>query len=139
MTRAVRRPAGLTEEQAARLLVEHGPNTVGAPPSPPLWSRAAAQLRDPLILVLLAAVVLTLATGDHADAVVIGFVVVVNTAVGVTQEVRADNAVAALSALSAPAARFCVTAGSARWRPPPWFRGTFCCSPRETSSPPTRT
>ena len=63
------------------------------------------QLRDALILVLLGAVVLTLAIGDHADAVVIALVIVVNTAVGVAQEVRADNAVAALSALSAPNAR----------------------------------
>ncbi|WP_457030772.1 cation-translocating P-type ATPase [Kitasatospora sp. P5_F3] len=105
MTRAATHRAGLTEEQAARLLAEHGPNEVGAPSAPPLWSRVAAQLRDPLILVLLAAVALTLATGDHADAVVIGLVILVNTTVGVTQEIRAANAVAALSALSAPSAR----------------------------------
>ncbi|MED7955063.1 cation-translocating P-type ATPase [Streptomyces sp. BE303] len=105
MTRTASRPTGLTEERAARILAEHGPNDVGAVPTPPLWTRVAAQLRDPLILVLLAAVVLTVATGDHADAIVIGLVVVVNTTVGVAQEVRADNAVAALSALSAPAAR----------------------------------
>ncbi|MFJ4670533.1 cation-translocating P-type ATPase [Kitasatospora purpeofusca] len=105
MTRTASRPAGLTEERAERLLAVYGPNEVRAAPSPPLWSRVAAQLRDPLILVLLVAVVLTVATGDHADAIVIGLVVVVNTTVGVTQEVRADNAVAALSALSAPKAR----------------------------------
>lgn len=105
MTASGTRAAGLTEERAADLLAEHGRNEVAAPPSPPLWSRVAAQLRDPLILVLLAAVVLTLATGDHADAIVIGLVILVNTTVGVTQEVRADNAVAVLSALSAPAAR----------------------------------
>ncbi|WP_164496390.1 hypothetical protein [Streptomyces sp. ADI91-18] len=60
-----------------------------------------AQLRDALILVLLGAVVSTLAIGDHADAVVIALVIVVNTSVGVAQEVRADNAVAALSAPNA--------------------------------------
>ncbi|MER7751931.1 cation-transporting P-type ATPase [Kitasatospora sp. NPDC097643] len=104
MTTAAHR-AGLTEQQAQRLLADHGPNEVGAPPSPPLWSRVAAQLRDPLILVLLAAIVLTVATGDHPDAIVIGLVIVVNTSVGVAQEIRAANAVAALSALSAPTAR----------------------------------
>ncbi|AJF63187.1 hypothetical protein SVTN_00115 [Streptomyces vietnamensis] len=56
-------------------------------------------------MVLLGAVVLTLAIGDHPDAIVVALVVVVNTTVGVAQEVRADNAVAALSALSAPHAR----------------------------------
>lgn len=105
MTPIADRRAGLTEEQAERLLADHGPNEVGAPPSPPPWSRVAAQLRDPLILVLLAAVVLTVATGDPPDAIVIGLVIVVNTTVGVTQEIRAADAVAALSTLSAPTAR----------------------------------
>ncbi|WP_354637174.1 cation-translocating P-type ATPase [Kitasatospora camelliae] len=105
MTRIAVRRTGLTDEEAARLLAEYGPNEVGAPPTPPLWSRIAAQLRDPLILVLLAAMALTVATGDHPDAIVIGLVILVNTTVGVTQEIRAANAVAALSALSAPTAR----------------------------------
>ena len=64
-----------------------------------------AQLLDPLILVLLGAVVLTLAIRDHADAMVIALVIAVNTGVGVVQEIRADNAIRALSALSAPHAR----------------------------------
>ncbi|MER6516607.1 cation-transporting P-type ATPase [Streptomyces sp. NPDC001553] len=96
---------GLTEAEAARRLAEHGRNEVAAAKTVPLYVRVLAQLRDALILVLLGAVALTLAVGDHADAVVIALVIVVNTAVGVAQEVRADNAVAALSALSAPNAR----------------------------------
>ncbi|WP_329320642.1 cation-translocating P-type ATPase [Streptomyces sp. NBC_01262] len=96
---------GLTDADAARRLTEYGPNEVGRQPRIPLRSRVVAQLRDPLIMVLLAAVVLTVATGDHADAVVIALVIVVNTTVGVIQEVRADNAVAALSAMTAPTAR----------------------------------
>ncbi len=98
-------PVGLTEDQAARRLAECGPNELGAQRRIPLRSRIGAQLRDPMILILLAAVALTVATGDHADAVVIALVIVANTAVGVAQEVRADNAVAALSAMTAPTAR----------------------------------
>ena len=62
-------------------------------------------MRDPLILVLLAAVVLTVATGDLADALVIVLVIVVNTTVGVVQEIKAGQAIAALSDLTAPEAR----------------------------------
>ncbi|WKX69019.1 cation-translocating P-type ATPase [Streptomyces sp. XD-27] len=54
---------------------------------------------------LLAAAALTIATSDFTDAAVILLVITVNTAVGVAQEVRAEQAVAALSAMSAPAAR----------------------------------
>ncbi|MFJ3099723.1 cation-translocating P-type ATPase [Streptomyces hydrogenans] len=97
--------AGLTPAEAARRLAADGPNEVAARRSVRLYSRVLAQLRDPLIMVLLGAIALTLAIGDHPDAIVIGLVVLVNTTVGVVQEVRADNAVAALSALSAPHAR----------------------------------
>ncbi|MFD5467209.1 cation-translocating P-type ATPase [Kitasatospora sp. NPDC127059] len=106
MTSAVRtHVCGLTTAEAARLLAEHGRNEVAVDRRVPLWARVAAQLRDPLITVLLAAVALTLAIGDHPDAVVIALVIAVNTTVGVVQEVRAEGAVAALSRLSAPAAR----------------------------------
>ncbi|MEU2831935.1 cation-transporting P-type ATPase [Streptomyces lavendulae] len=96
---------GLTEAEAARRLAEHGRNEVAAAKTVPLYARVLAQLRDALILVSLGAVVLTLSIGDHADTVVIALVIAVNSAVGVAQEVRADHAVAAQSALSAPNAR----------------------------------
>ncbi|WP_435882682.1 cation-translocating P-type ATPase [Streptomyces bobili] len=96
---------GLSHEEAARRLTRYGPNEVAAERSVPPYARVVAQLRDPLIMVLLAAIALTLAIGDHADSVVIALVIVANTTVGVVQEIRADQAVAALSALSAPSAR----------------------------------
>ncbi|MGW7369812.1 cation-transporting P-type ATPase, partial [Streptomyces sp. NPDC054841] len=99
------RSPGLTEQEAARRLAEYGRNELTARRTVPLHVRVAAQLRDPLIMVLLGAVALTVAIGDHADSVVIALVIVVNTTVGVAQEIRADNAVAALSAMSAPSAR----------------------------------
>ncbi|MEW2582938.1 cation-translocating P-type ATPase [Streptomyces virginiae] len=98
-------PPGLSHEEAERRLARYGRNEVAPPRPTPLHRRVLAQLRDPLIMVLLGAALLTVAIGDHPDAVVIGLVVVFNTTVGVAQEVRADHAVAALSALSAPHAR----------------------------------
>ncbi|MEU4849143.1 cation-translocating P-type ATPase [Streptomyces gilvosporeus] len=96
---------GLTGDEAARRLKDVGPNALPAEPCTPVWRRVLQQLRDPLIVVLLVAAALTLVTGDFHDAAVILFVIVVNTVVGVVQEVRAEEAVAALSELSAPAAR----------------------------------
>ena len=66
---------------------------------------SCTQLRDPLVLVLLAAAGFTLATADFTDAAVILLVIVVNTTVGVLQEIKAERAITALSALTAPAAR----------------------------------
>ncbi|MEO3845487.1 cation-transporting P-type ATPase [Streptomyces sp. CNZ287] len=100
-----RTAAGLSPDEAARRLARHGPNEIPAEPRTPVVRRVLQQLRDPLILVLLVAAALTLATGDFSDATVILFVITVNTVVGVAQEVRAEQAVMALSAMSAPAAR----------------------------------
>jgi len=55
---------GLSSAQAASRLAAGGPNILPAPRRVPLWRRIVAQLRDPLALVLLAAAVLTTATGD---------------------------------------------------------------------------
>ncbi|MGZ4448549.1 MAG: cation-translocating P-type ATPase [Nocardioides sp.] len=97
--------SGLTRSEAARVLERVGPNVVPQGGRLSVASSIGLQLRDPLVLVLLAACVLTLLTGDATDAAVIAFVVVVNTAVGVTQAVRADRAITALAELSAPVVR----------------------------------
>ncbi|UGQ11818.1 cation-transporting P-type ATPase [Yinghuangia sp. ASG 101] len=96
---------GLTARDAAARLAEYGPNSVERGARVSLWARVTAQLRDPLVLVLLGAAVLTALTGDLTDTAVIVLVVTVNTVVGVVQEVRADKAVTALSDLSAPTVR----------------------------------
>ena len=96
---------GLSAREAAARLERDGPNSIPPPPPLPLWRRLARQLGDPLIVVLLVAAALTVGTGDWPDMGVILLVIVVNTAVGVSQEIRADQAIAALSALAAPGAR----------------------------------
>ncbi|GAA3927163.1 cation-translocating P-type ATPase [Actinoplanes auranticolor] len=97
--------SGLSSGDAALRLARDGGNVLPARRPPPLWRRIVAQLRDPLVLVLLAAAAFTLATADFTDASVILFVIIVNTTVGVIQEVKAERAISALSALTAPAAR----------------------------------
>ena len=62
----------------------------------PVWRLVAGQLTDTMIMVLLAAAILTTAVGDVTDTAVILLVIVVNTTLGVLQEVRADRAIAAL-------------------------------------------
>ncbi|MEV7861062.1 HAD-IC family P-type ATPase [Streptomyces hirsutus] len=96
---------GLSSDEAARRLTRHGPNEIPSEPRIPVWRRVLQQLRDPLVLVLLVAAALTIATGDLSDASVILLVITVNTVVGVVQEVRAEQAVAALSAMNAPSAK----------------------------------
>ncbi|WP_280381514.1 cation-translocating P-type ATPase [Nocardia wallacei] len=99
------RAAGLTSAEAAARLARDGENVLPRRRPVRVWQRVLTQLRDPLIIVLLVAVVLTVITGDWTDMWVILLVIVVNTAVGVGQEIRAERAITALSQLAAPSAR----------------------------------
>src|SRR5690242_10650802 len=95
---------GLTTTEAALLLEEHGPNSVPTARPRTLLARVGAQLRDPMIVLLLGALVVVVLIGDVTDAAVICAVVVLNTVLGVVQEVRAAHAMAALQDMAAPTA-----------------------------------
>ena len=102
---AQRAAGGLSSAAASALLAEHGPNTVPSPPRRGVAWRAMRQLSDPMLLLLMGAAVLTTWQGDVADTAVIVMVIVVNTAVGVAQELRAEREIAALRDMAAPRAR----------------------------------
>ncbi len=97
--------SGLTAAEVAALRDEHGRNELPAARPPSTLARIGVQLRDPLIIVLLAAMVVTAVLRDISDLIVILLVIVLNTTVGVVQELRADRAVAALRRMAAPSAR----------------------------------
>ena len=98
-------PLGLTSEQAAARSASGGGNVLPQRRRIGLGRRVLLQVRDPMVVVLLVAAGLTIVTGDWTDAAVIMLVIVVNTTVGVAQEVKADRAISALSAMTAPEAR----------------------------------
>ena len=99
---------GLTSEQAQRRLAQSGPNQLQEGKKAGLAGRVASQLKDPMILVLLAAAALSLlSTGgeDWVDAVIILVIVVVNACISISQENSAEKALEALQKMSAPLAK----------------------------------
>lgn len=102
------REHGLTEAQARQRLERYGPNALEQQKKQSLAARLFAQLKDPMILVLLAAAVLSLAASgfeDWVDTVIILVIVVVNAAISISQEGSAERALEALRSMSAPLAR----------------------------------
>ncbi|WP_151082231.1 cation-translocating P-type ATPase [Nocardioides cynanchi] len=92
--------AGLTAAEASQRLAVHGLNQIAGAVRSSIPAQVREQLRDPMILVLLLAAALTVATGDRPDTVVILLVVAMNTTVGIVQHRRAEEAMAALGALA---------------------------------------
>jgi Ca2+-transporting ATPase len=96
---------GLTSAAAAERLALLGRNELAREP-PPSWpSRLLAQLRSPLVGLLLAACVVAALLGERGDAIAIAVIVVLNAFVGLLQESRAERALAALAGMTAARCR----------------------------------
>jgi len=89
-------PEGLTQEEAARRLVEHGPNRLPAPRRRGAAVRFLLQFHNVLIYVLLGAALITALLADWIDAGVILGVVFINGVIGFLQEGKAERAVDAI-------------------------------------------
>jgi Ca2+-transporting ATPase len=97
--------SGLTSEEAARRLTEYGLNQLTESPPPSFWQLLWAQLNSFVIILLMVAAVISALLGDFIEAAVIAAIVVLNAALGVIQERRAEQALAALQKLAAPEAQ----------------------------------
>ncbi len=84
--------AGLTAEQARTRLAEVGPNRLAPAARTPWWRRVLSQFDDVLIYILLVSAVLKAIVGDWIDFTVILAVAVINAAIGLIQEGRAEKA-----------------------------------------------
>jgi P-type Mg2+ transporter len=95
VTRLQSTDAGLTGVEAARRLATYGPNALGVRRVTALGV-LLRQLRNPLLILLLAAAAISGVTGDPTDATIIGAIVLLSVGLGFVNEYRAANAVAAL-------------------------------------------
>ncbi len=102
---AARAPLGLPAAEASRRLAERGPNEIRREARTPPWKILARQFASPMIGLLAVAAGVASALGETVDAVAILVIVAMNGLVGFFQEHRAENAVLALRAMTAPRAR----------------------------------
>lgn len=102
---------GLDEEEVHQRLASYGLNELQKPKKESLIARIAKQLADPMIILLIVAAIISGVTGylqgegDIADVVIILFVVLINTVLGVAQEAKAEQALDALQKMAAPTSR----------------------------------
>ncbi len=96
---------GLPTDDAAQRLNLHGSNELVEKGSKKAWRILLDQVKEVMILILLAAVVVSAALHEYMDAIVIFVIVVLNTILGFWQEFKAENAMAALKKMTVPNVR----------------------------------
>ena len=97
---------GLTVQEAADRLSRNGPNRLQSAKKKSLLLRILAQFKDFLVLILIAAAVISVVAGHGVkDAIIIIGILAVNMIIGITQENRADNALKELKNMSSPKAK----------------------------------
>jgi Ca2+-transporting ATPase len=95
----------LEDSLAAHRLASEGPNELAEAPKPLFWKKLLDQFTSFLVIILILAAVVSAVVGEFVEAVAIMAIVLLNAALGVIQERRAEEALAALQKLAAPEAQ----------------------------------
>ncbi len=107
---------GLAASQAEQKLQEVGPNELQEGKKKSIASILLSQFTDVMILILLAAAIVSGIVGDLKDTIVILIIVVLNAIVGFIQEYRAEKAMQALKQMAAMQAKL-LRDGKLTWLP----------------------
>ena len=91
---------GLTQHEANKRLKEEGYNELQEKKKPPVWLLFLSQFKDFMIVVLMAAAVLSGIMGDITDTIIILVIVFLNAIIGFVQEFRSEKALEALKKMT---------------------------------------
>ena len=96
---------GLSEEEAKKRLEEYGENALEAEKKKSFGEKLKEQFFDPMIIILIAAALVSIFVGEGLDAGIIIAIVIVNAFLSIYQEGKAEEAIAALQKMSSPKAK----------------------------------
>jgi len=93
---------GISQKEAEKRLQKNGPNELMERPRPGFFQLLWNQFNNFLVIILIIAAVVSILLGEYIDAIAIMVIVVLNAVVGVVQESKAEQALAALNKMAAP-------------------------------------
>ncbi|MFT4469485.1 cation-translocating P-type ATPase [Arthrobacter sulfonylureivorans] len=97
--------AGLDTAEADQRRARYGPNSIAAERPPSRWAIALRLLRDPMNLMLVGVVIVSLIIDQVAVAIIVALLVILNLVLGTQQELKARASVDALAKMQIPQAR----------------------------------
>ena len=90
---------GLTNREVSARWGKYGKNILPKRKNASIWQLFLGEFKDPLVILLLIAIVVSVAVGEVVDATVILFIVLVDAVMGTYQEYRANKTASALENL----------------------------------------
>ena len=97
--------SGLSSSEAEKRLAQYGPNELEEAPPTSFWQMLGEQFNNFVVILLIVAAVISALLGDYIEAAAIFAIVILNAALGVVQERRAAQELAALRKLASPDAQ----------------------------------
>lgn len=91
---------GLSNEEVVRRQNNNGKNILEGKKQDSVFKIFFRQLKDPMIYILLVAIVISIFLKEYSDAIVIGIVVIINALIGTFQEIKTEKALEMLKKLS---------------------------------------
>ena len=95
---------GLSRAEAQARLVSLGSNELREQPRPGFWALLWDQFNNYLVIILIAAAIISFVLGEYVDSLAIMVIVLLNAVIGVVQESKAEQALEALQKMAAPRA-----------------------------------
>ena len=96
---------GLSNDEANKRLKEYGLNELEEKGKSSIWTKIIAQFKDFLVLILIGASIISIAVGEVTDSIVIIAIVIINAALGIIQEGKAEKSLEALRKMASPNAK----------------------------------
>ena len=96
---------GLSKDEAQQRLEEYGPNELEQKERKSVFSMLFDQFKDFMVIVLMAAAIISGALGEITDSIIIMLIVILNAILGVVQEYKAEQSLEALKRMASPAAK----------------------------------
>ncbi len=96
---------GLSSDEAEKRLIAYGKNEFREEAKKPFIKKLLAQFSDFLVIILIAAALISFVVGESKDAIVILAIIILNAFLGLYQEGRAEKALDALKKMTSPLAK----------------------------------
>ena len=96
---------GLSSEDVDKRLLEYGKNELKEKASVPTWKIFLESFKDPMVIILIVAAVIQIATGSIMESLIIFLVLILNAILGTVQTKKAESSINSLKQMSVPDAK----------------------------------